>query len=297
MGSGNHSSRCGGENHHLDQQIQGNWGHCSQFRPGSCCVTMGGRQVFVRGRYHQLSATEVPFGPTLILKKMTIAESQQMGILFTGIERITYIINRCTIYELLHLHNQQPDPDAKLALKNLKGKLVTLYALVLTFLVKAIQTYGKGAASKTFLAIFNSSILTDFLNDCQMLEQELEYEVNNCDRLHTRRVQTMSDQQIQNLKQFLIELQSPIFRMDAGVAVLCQKLDNSERLDILQWISEIKYEEDHIFARQGWTDGTGEWLLKHERYRIWRGSSISGILWLHGNRKHLCVSFSIFPLY
>jgi ankyrin repeat domain-containing protein 50 len=69
------------------------------------------------------------------------------------------------------------------------------------------------------------------------------------------------------------------------VAALYDKLNETERLEILAWVSDIPYKSNHYTASRGRTGGTGEWLLIHERYREWRESSASMILWLHGSRK------------
>src|SRR5208282_5294000 len=89
----------------------------------------------------------------------------------------------------------------------------------------------------------------------------------------------------ERLKQLLAGLQEPIMRTDSRVAALHDRLDESERFKVLTWVSDSPYESYHYTARKERTDRTGEWLLKHERYREWRGSSASTILWLHGIRR------------
>ena len=128
-----------------------------------------------------------------------------------------------------------------------------------------------------------------FLDKCQTLENNVAIEVDNCERVHARRFQASSEEHILKLKRILDDLQTPILRIDSRVAALCERLDSSERLGILEWISDTPYEENHDFACQGRTTGTGEWLLEHDRYREWRASSASMILWLHGDRKCHCV--------
>jgi hypothetical protein len=43
----------------------------------------------------------------LTLKKMAVAESQQMGALLIGVEKVTYLTNRCKVYETIYLHDKQ----------------------------------------------------------------------------------------------------------------------------------------------------------------------------------------------
>lgn len=102
----------------------------------------------------------------------------------------------------------------------------------------------------------------------------------------------MSTESISLSFQSLDDLRILSLETDSRITALCEKLDKSERRTILNWISDIPHEDNHFFARQGRTIGTGEWLLRDERYREWRASSTSKILWLHGVRE--CHFASVF---
>ena len=221
-----------------------------------------------------------------MIQQIAVTESHQMGALLTGVEKLTPLIGRCQIYETLYLRKEQSEQEEwKRAVTNLKSALVTLYATMLSFLGNAIRTYDQGTITRTVCAILNPTQVIAFLDKCQSLENNLALEVDNCERIHTRQIQTGSEEQIQKLQQILVDLQTIQPRIDSRVAALYEKLNSSERLSILEWISGICYEENHFFARHGRTSGTGEWLLQHERYREWRASSASMILWLHGDRE------------
>src|SRR5439155_20645018 len=94
----------------------------------------------------------------LTLKKMAVVESQQMGALLIGVEKVTYLINRCKIYEILYLRGEQPgqavmdmEPPMKnpeSAAANLESALVTLYAAMLRFLSTANRLYDKSFGSR-----------------------------------------------------------------------------------------------------------------------------------------------------
>lgn len=203
------------------------------------------------------------------------------------------LIGRCQIYEALYLSGEQSEKEEwKQAARNLTSGLVALYTAMLSFLGSAIRTYNQSAIVRTLCAILNVAEVTGFLSNCQTLEKAVAIEADNCERVHTHRIQASSEDQIQKLKKILTDLQAPIGLIHSRVAALCDKLDSSERLNILEWISGIHYEENHNFARKGHTNGTGVWLLQHKRYREWRESSASTILWLHGDRAYYCVSVS-----
>lgn len=220
------------------------------------------------------------------MKQITVAETQQMSALFTGVEKITSLISRCQIYEALYLRREQSEQEQwKLAVKVFTSALTNLYATMLSFLASAIRAYKRGTLGRTLSAILNPAEEDSFLDRCQTLENNVAIEVDNCERIHTRQTQTGSEEQIQKLKSILEDLQTPILRVDSRVADLCEKLESSERLNILTWISGIPYEENHDFARQGRMSETGKWLLQHGKYHEWRASSASMILWLHGDRE------------
>lgn len=224
---------------------------------------------------------------SLIDKQITVAESQQMGALLTGVESMTSLIACCQIYETLYLSREHLERDQEQweqARINLKAALVVLYATILRFLGSAIWAYDHGTIIRTVHAILNPAEIIGFLDKCRSLENIVIREADNCERI----LHASSNEQIQKLKQILDDLHSPIVRIDSRVAALCEHLESSKRLDLLKWISGIPYEENHFFARQGRTKGTGEWLLRHERYREWRASSASMILWIHGDRECHC---------
>lgn len=80
-------------------------------------------------------------------------------------------------------------------------------------------------------------------------------------------------------------LEEQIHDIDVGVAAIWWKLDGQERNDILLWTSNIPYQYHHSTASKGRTEGTGEWLLKHQQFQEWKMSNDSMILWPHGIRK------------
>jgi ankyrin repeat domain-containing protein 50 len=227
----------------------------------------------------------------LTLKKMAVAESQQMGALLIGVEKVTYLTNRCKVYETIYLHDKQSgqavtdlkpamkNPESavtnlELAVANLKSALVTLYAAMLRFLATANRLYEKSFGTRAIHGILNPDEVASFVDECQKLETRVDIEASNCERICG-----------QTGRGNLAGLQEPIMRTDSRVAALYDRLNESERLEILAWVSDIPYESYHYTACKGRTGKTGEWLLRHELYRDWRGSSASMILWLHGIRR------------
>ena len=98
--------------------------------------------------------------------------------------------------------------------------------------------------SRTLHVILNPTEVIDLLDEWQNLENDAELAATNCDRMNSRQIanevssqiQANSHEQTHKLNQILADLQAPILRIDPRVAALCQRLDNSERRDILRWI-------------------------------------------------------------
>ena len=91
-----------------------------------------------------------------------------------------------------------------------------------------------------------------------------------------------ADHKYQQLKNVLDNLQLPIDRIEKDVQDLRDDLGNTKRIQILQWISPIPYEQHHNQARKDLMASTGLWFLNDDRLLGWRGSSTSSIMWLRG---------------
>ena len=227
-----------------------------------------------------------------------MGESELMAALLIGGEKVTQLINRCTIYELLYLPLDVSGPF-KLAMENLKTALTDLYLAVLRFLARAKKEYDKGSVSRTLGSVLHSKVL-EFVESCKDLETQVDTEARNLDRIQDREARNLDriqDREARNLdriqdreaimklKSLFEDLRSPILHVDARVSALSDEYEVDKRSKILSWISDIPYKGIHNVARKGWTKGTGNWLLEHDRYLKWRASSASTILWLHGMRK------------
>jgi ankyrin repeat domain-containing protein 50 len=52
-----------------------------------------------------------------------------------------------------------------------------------------------------------------------------------------------------------------------------ERIDYKDQLEILEWISPIQYTAHHKTVEEARTDGTGEWLLRHEKFREGAGKT------------------------
>ena len=226
----------------------------------------------------------LPWAGVRFLLQVSINDSEQMGALLAGLEKVAYLLSRCKVYELLYLQGKPSDQeDSTWALDNLKETMVSLYAAVLRFLAKAIMLYDKRTLSRTFHGTFRPLEIANILKEFQSLEDRLGLDTSSCERVCTRNLHQNSDEVVKGLQDILAKLEAPLLRVDSSVAALYQNMEGTERAEILKWISPIPYEKSHLNARQNRTQGTGKWLLNHDLYLEWRKSSAATVLWLRGD--------------
>src|SRR5437764_2310934 len=113
---------------------------------------------------------------------MVTAESQQMGALLVGIEKVTYLTNRCKIYEMLYLQGKQYGPAAE----NLQSALVALYAAMLRFLAHTSQLYERGFSSRALRGALSPDKVFRFVDECQELEKQVNADASVCEATHNR---------------------------------------------------------------------------------------------------------------
>lgn len=64
----------------------------------------------------------------------------------------------------------------------------------------------------------------------------------------------------------------------------------SERRDMLKWLSTIQHATHHKTMGKDFLPGSGNWLLQKKEFVEWRQESSSSILWLHGIREYSTIA-------
>lgn len=206
---------------------------------------------------------------------------EQMGALLVCTEMITYLTNRCTIYESLYMPGAIEQP----ALDNLNSTLVKLYAAILRLIVVANHLFPKHTVTRGWEALWKPTEVSDLIKKCQDLEPEVEFEVSNCERVRSQ----TADAAIVLL---LNDLQKPIVRIDENVSYILEKLNKIDQFQMLEWISPLEPAVIHSVITKTRTENTCEWLLRHDQYKDWRNKSTSTILWLHGTGELRTYTYS-----
>jgi len=206
---------------------------------------------------------------------------EQMGALLVCTEMITYLTNRCTIYESLY----KPGEVEQLALDNLNDMLVRLYAAILRLIAVANHLFHKHTVTRHWEAVWKPTEVSDLIKKCQDLEPKVDYAVQNCARMKSQ----AADAAITSL---LNDLQKPIVRTNEIVSYILKELTKDKEFRMLEWISPLKPIVIHSAITKTRTGNTCEWLLRHDQYKYWRNKSTSTILWLHGRGELRTYTYS-----
>lgn len=228
-----------------------------------------------------------------VLTPMQIAISgkEQMGALLLGLNKVLYLLDRCTIYEILYTYNSQPkDAGEALALKNLTSALIELYAIILLFLAKANGFFGKSTAHRSLSAFLSPTDVVDLEKKCHSSEERVEREAGNCERYCRYQAQSQEFQNLTKLLQGLEDQNKLLSGLKGAIDTISSRAKNDDQNKILSWVSKIQFKKIHESARDGRTVDTGAWLLEHNKFKRWSLSDKSEILWLHGIRKYLLIS-------
>ncbi|PMD29095.1 hypothetical protein L207DRAFT_642687, partial [Hyaloscypha variabilis F] len=240
-----------------------------------------GKTIFWLNKFKEVGDIAVNFDPihaslpwagVRFLLQAAIAEHDQMGDLVIATEKCSFLISRGAIYERLYL----PGVIADDAVANLHDVLIQLYAEALRILALCHRMFVKNTAKRAVHAIFQPGHVSELLDKCEKLEMQVEYEAHNCERARSQDADEKS-------KRLLEILKEPILRTDQNVLSLLEKVDEKERLDMLDWTSKVLYGLNHQTVKEKRTTNTCEWLLDHSQYQEWQDTSASMILWLCGN--------------
>ncbi|KAJ4856183.1 ankyrin repeat domain-containing protein [Trichoderma breve] len=207
-------------------------------------------------------------------------DQSQMGLVLIGLEQVACLITRCKVYEQLYLDNIEPQKMVHVnVMKSLSQVIVQLYAKLLSFLAHYIRLMNKNGVVKALHALLNPDEISDMLSEIGRLETRTIRDAGLCGKNMAQLAIHQTNEKFQEAREQLHELVS---RMDTDTLQLWKKLNEDERVKILQWISDIPYESDHYTAKSGRIEGTGGWLIQHETYKAWRDAKESTVLWLNG---------------
>lgn len=150
-----------------------------------------------------------------------------------------------------------------------------MYEKILSLLAHAKSQLVASGAARFCKALWDADRGQTLVQDLNATEEQLQRYVQACD-VEKRHGQG------EEACRLLRSLNEPLRCMDDKVSQLYRTIEAQELRETLNFISETHVGSQHHRRTKEKTEGTGTWLLKHEKFRNWEDSSSSSILWLTG---------------
>jgi hypothetical protein len=226
-----------------------------------------------------------------------------------GVERITGLISRYAIFEVVYFQNHSSGTN------HLKVALTTLYASILEFLDQAYQMSGQSAGKRFMKAAFliSASNVTEQMTHIEVNEREVERTAQlvgmelllntSVGASHLGVASQIITRQLEQLSSRLVAIEANTsgqgWARSVQQAVTIYTDNNTHRIfepqmrvddlmaaerrrKIFDWLSSVRYKVQHLTERKNRLPESGRWMFESPEYQNWMESSISGTLWLHG---------------
>ncbi|KAJ5963671.1 Aldehyde dehydrogenase C-terminal [Penicillium vulpinum] len=157
----------------------------------------------------------------------------------------------------------------------LHDAIAALYGCVLELLATS-SDLSSNTAVQFCQAIFDPTKPSGMLVELERLEQELAAAAGKCeDTAHAHQEVT--------LRSYLQEAQNSLNRITHHMEHVFQWVNDKERRDLLEWVSDIHYGRHHDEIEERREPDTGDWVVQDGRFREWMDSPSSSTLWLQGS--------------
>jgi hypothetical protein len=190
--------------------------------------------------------------------KVALSDSNQRAVLVTGIELALYVSNRLKVYLDICAHS-----SPSFATDNLRRSLVNLYVHILTFLAHAIRIQEKRRVMKAVQALWDSSVLMQFEEECDKLCVRASEEARICDSRASLEAQLRSLDEIHRVHTSVKRLEDKVGLSNLHTAKDATYNSSTEgelprclpdtRTDLLEQITD--WAADHTGKRIFWLCG------------------------------------------
>ncbi|GLA54743.1 hypothetical protein AnigIFM63604_000889 [Aspergillus niger] len=187
-----------------------------------------------------------------------------MVALLGTVERVLQATYRGREYESAYATGNNDIVDT------LRRNLVNVYQAILELLSYSIDMLSKSTWTRILDTMFDKG--SGIFSELTAKEEELAKTAQACSA-------AIGGKTLFHLQ----DVRRHLPRIETQVAESLEKLEWREAMEILDWISPVKYGSHHNNVRGNRTPGTGEWLLQKGTFRDWEESSSSAVLWLRGS--------------
>lgn len=204
--------------------------------------------------------------------KVAVVNSQQMDALLQVTEKVIRVMNRGITYETVYLKNASLAENAN---RNyLATDLTELYRIALDLLAETAKMFDSSSAKRFVDSIWKQGHVAGGLASIDDQEAKM---LKNVDVLEKERSKQSDD----DMTKMLQMMNGSMERVDAGVQSILQHVERSERIAMLEFISSVKFGQNHARVSKQRSPGTGQWLLDHKDFLTWKQSE-SSTFWLQG---------------
>jgi hypothetical protein len=134
-----------------------------------------------------------------------LADHYQRAALITGMELALYLSNRLRVY--LHAYSHF---SPSLATSNFRAGLVKIYVHIFWFLAHAVRIQRKGSTARIVHALWDSSVLMQFEEECDKLCVRVGEEARICDDRASLEAQLQSLDEIHNVYTRVLRIQEKV---------------------------------------------------------------------------------------
>ncbi|KAI3009640.1 hypothetical protein CBS147346_1978 [Aspergillus niger] len=205
-----------------------------------------------------------PWGLIKVALEIPVKFADEMVALLGTVERVLQATYRGREYESAYATGNNDIADT------LRRNLVNVYQAILELLSYSINMLSKSTWTRILDTMLDKG--SGLFSELTAKEEELAKTAQACSA-------ATGGKTLYHLQ----DVRRHLPRIETQVAESLEKLEWGEAMEILDWISPVKYGSHHNNVRGNRTPGTGEWLLQNGTFRDWEESSSSAVLWLRGS--------------
>src|ERR1700761_1477037 len=171
--------------------------------PTQCILDFRGLASVFSSRWAlQSAATDTYLLVETDCAQVAISDQNQMAALLLGLETALYLSSRLQVY--MEFLTSLPISPARV---NFETCLAEFHTFILRFLANAIRTYERRSVLRGLEAFWRIEEVSSFENKCLKMDNRAELEASNCDRDLTAISRAAVQQQGQDLRQVLKQLE------------------------------------------------------------------------------------------
>ena len=218
----------------------------------------------------------LPWAGVLLVLQIFVNDSETFGAMMEGVEQVSFLITRCTILESLYLSSSCQSSGTR----QLREAIIKLYVSILRYLAKARRYFDRGTAKRMLVASVKTPQMSVHTYLSIICKKQAHVDMS-VDLIDAERWSESRDR-AQHLEALLHQLEQPIERSAVQLSELHDRLQQSDRIALLNWLSRVPYRKIHQMTGNDVLPRSGEWILQNPEFVEWTKSSLSSTLFLHG---------------